>query len=92
MSAPPVVEALRLADRIKERHPNYLERDEAQNALVHLADYHRRLVCSWCGEDFEQGDWSSTDCCSCDPVPADTLPSLLQEARREAEAALGCET
>lgn len=44
-----------------------------------------RLVCSWCGDDFEPGDWSSTDCCSCDPVPASALPAILKAARRENE-------
>lgn len=86
-----IEEALRLADRIETTYPHYLEREEAQDALVQLARFVRydqqRLVCSWCGEDFEPGDWASTNCCSCDPVPASALPSLLKDARREAEEA-----
>ncbi|MDE2098608.1 MAG: hypothetical protein KGL39_15245 [Patescibacteria group bacterium] len=54
-----------------------------------IARHERRLVCSWCGEDFE-GDPkdSASDCCSCDLVPASHLPSLLREARREAQEAV----
>lgn len=47
-----------------------------------------RLVCSWCGDDYERGDWDSADCCSCDPVPVSSLPNLLKDARREAKEAL----
>jgi hypothetical protein len=62
-----------------------------RDALARVAELEAerdRLVCSWCGEDFQQGDWASTDCCSCDPVPASSLPSLLKDARKEAQEAV----
>ena len=47
-----------------------------------------RLVCSWCGEDFD-GDPENmgSDCCSCDLVPASSLPSIIQGLRAELDAA-----
>lgn len=47
-----------------------------------------RLVCSWCGGDFD-GDPENmgSDCCSCDLVPASSLPSIIQGLRAELEAA-----
>ncbi len=56
---------------------------DAERAVI--ARHEARLVCSWCGEDFE-GDPENmgSDCCSCDLVPASHLPGLLKDARREA--------
>lgn len=32
-------EALRLAERVAAKYPDWMERDETQNALVHLAEH-----------------------------------------------------
>ena len=47
-----------------------------------------KFVCSWCGNDFEPGDFASTPCCSCDPMPASGLSEALKSARREARDAI----
>lgn len=51
--------------------------------------YESRLVCSWCGEDYEgDPEFSASYCCSCDLVPADGLTAIIQDARRENEELL----
>jgi hypothetical protein len=53
-----------------------------------IARHERRSVCSWCGDDHEGDPDSASDCCMCDLVPASSLPSLLKDARREAQEAV----
>ncbi len=63
--------------------PLLADASEALRELADLRAYRQRYVCSWCGDDHDPGDFPSTACCSCDPVPASALPSLLRDARRE---------
>lgn len=91
MASPSLVYDTRLIEQGREIEALLIEKEffhgaagvvrALTNALVYES---QRLVCSWCGNDFEPGDWSSTGCCNCDPVPASSLPNLLKEARREA--------
>jgi hypothetical protein len=70
------------------RNEGYEALDRLVGELQRLQDAEEGLVCSWCGDDFEPGDWSSTDCCSCDPIQLSGLPGSLKDARREAEKAV----
>ena len=55
---------------------------DAERAVI--VRHEARLVCSWCGEDFDgDPENAGSDCCMCDLVSASSLPSIIQDARKE---------